>query len=107
MIILLFLAWLCFLVLALQMIKPDLKRRYQAKKPKSKYHRRQNSYLAKATKTKSPGYSGAWHQLLKLIAFDVELAERLVSQCQRRHPEKSDRWCVEKVIWDLERDRSL
>ncbi|MDJ0800181.1 MAG: hypothetical protein QNJ51_25805 [Calothrix sp. MO_167.B12] len=73
---------------------------------KTKYHRRSNSYLAKASNN-NPGYAGAWHQLLKRVNFDVELAERLVSQCKRRNPRKSDRWCIEKAIHDLERDRGL
>jgi len=111
MIILLFLAWLMVLILAFQVIKPDLQRKLQKKRRasrKTKYHRRSNSYLAKAIRASnnSPGYAGAWHQLLKLVNFDVGLAERLVNQCKWRNPDKNDRWCIEKVIYDLERDRN-
>jgi len=68
---------------------------------------RQHNFHSKAAKAaiNNPGYAGLWHQLLIRVQFDVSTAERLVANCQRHHPGKSDRWCIEKVIWDLERDR--
>lgn len=54
----------------------------------------------------SPGCAGAWHQLLTLVQFNVDTAERLVAYQKKRHPNKSDRWCIEKALWDLKRDRS-
>ncbi|MBD2503142.1 hypothetical protein [Anabaena azotica] len=67
----------------------------------------QDSFHSKAAKAAitNPGYAGLWHQLLIRVQFDVATAERLVTDCQRKNPSKSDRWCIEKVIWDLERDR--
>lgn len=44
-------------------------------------------------------------QLLLLMHQDRAAAERLVDQMQRKHPEKSRQWCVEKVKYDLARDR--
>ncbi|MBE9013240.1 hypothetical protein IQ250_23870 [Pseudanabaenaceae cyanobacterium LEGE 13415] len=44
-------------------------------------------------------------QLLLLMHQDRAAAERLVSQMQRKHPEKSRQWCIEKVKYDLARDR--
>lgn len=68
---------------------------------------RQYSFHTKASKAaiNSPGYAGAWHQLLRLVQFDVATAERLVNGYQRKHPGKPDRWYIEKAIYDLQRDR--
>jgi len=43
--------------------------------------------------------------LLLLLHQDRAAAERLVTQMQRKHPERSREWCIEKVKYDLERDR--
>ncbi|MBD2519949.1 hypothetical protein H6G93_34410 [Nostoc sp. FACHB-973] len=43
--------------------------------------------------------------LLILLKGDVRTAKRLLLQQRRRHPGKSDNWYLEKVIYDLERDR--
>ncbi|MGM3305091.1 hypothetical protein ACSQ6I_03750 [Anabaena sp. WFMT] len=45
-------------------------------------------------------------RLLQLLNNDVDAAMRLINQQRRLHPKKSDRWILEKVIWDLERDRN-
>lgn len=45
-----------------------------------------------------------WHQLLIRVKFDIPTAERLIEGLRRRHPDKSDRWLIEKAIYDLERD---
>ncbi|WP_071190997.1 hypothetical protein [Trichormus sp. NMC-1] len=45
-------------------------------------------------------------RLLQLLNNDVATARRLINQQRQLHPEKSDRWILEKVIWDLERDRN-
>lgn len=44
-------------------------------------------------------------QLLLLMHQDRAAAERLVDQVQRKHPERSRQWCIEKVKYDLQRDR--
>lgn len=44
-------------------------------------------------------------ELLKLLRGEVDTAERLLQQQRRLHPGKSDRWYLEKVIYDLKRDR--
>lgn len=46
------------------------------------------------------------HQLLRLLEGDRNLAMRLLSQVKMKNPGKSIDWYVEKVIYDLERDRS-
>lgn len=44
-------------------------------------------------------------QLLRLLHDDQATANRLLSQVKIKNPNRSVDWCVEKVIYDLERDR--
>ncbi|MEH2269074.1 MAG: hypothetical protein V7K68_11675 [Nostoc sp.] len=43
--------------------------------------------------------------LLTLLKGDVASAKRLLAQQRRKNPGQSDNWYLEKVIYDLERDR--
>ncbi|MEH2089683.1 hypothetical protein [Nostoc sp.] len=43
--------------------------------------------------------------LLILLKGDVASAKRLLAQQRRNNPGQSDNWYLEKVIYDLERDR--
>lgn len=42
-------------------------------------------------------------KLLNLVHHDT--AERLINSAKRQHPGKSERWYLEKVIYDLQRGR--
>ena len=44
-------------------------------------------------------------KLLRLLHDETDTANRLLSQAKLRNPNRSVDWCVEKVIYDLERDR--
>jgi len=44
-------------------------------------------------------------ELLRMLYGDRETAHRLLSAVQQANRGKSARWCAEKVIHDLERDR--
>lgn len=44
-------------------------------------------------------------ELLRLLHDDRNTANRLLSQVRKNNPNRSVNWCVEKVIYDLERDR--
>jgi tetratricopeptide (TPR) repeat protein len=44
-------------------------------------------------------------RLLTLVGGHWPLAERLLGQVKHKHPEKSEVWYVEKVIYEIERDR--
>ena len=44
-------------------------------------------------------------KLLRLLHDDRDTANRLLAQVKGKNPYKSVDWCVEKVIYDLERDR--
>jgi len=44
-------------------------------------------------------------RLYALVNGDRALANRLVESVKQQSPERSNTWCYEKVIYDLERDR--
>lgn len=44
-------------------------------------------------------------EVLRLVGGDAEVALRLLRAAQEQYPGKGYKWCVEKVIRDLERDR--
>jgi len=46
-------------------------------------------------------------QRLELLAGSRETARRLVIAVARANPKRSTRWCQEKAIGDLERDRRV
>lgn len=52
-----------------------------------------------------PKNIGLQAKLLNLLHRDKSTANRLLQQQRRMNPGKSDKWYLEKVIWDLERDR--
>ena len=47
------------------------------------------------------------HKLLLLLHEDQRAAERLVQQATFRYPGKTADWYLEKVIYDLQRDRGV
>lgn len=44
-------------------------------------------------------------KLEKLCGSDYRLAQRLVEGIRVDHPDRSEQWCWEKAVWDMERDR--
>ena len=44
-------------------------------------------------------------QLLGLVGGNATVAERLVSDLQAHNPGRTEQWCWEKAIYDIERDR--
>lgn len=44
-------------------------------------------------------------QLLSLVGGNATVAERLVSDLQAHNPGRTEQWCWEKAIYDIERDR--
>jgi hypothetical protein len=46
-------------------------------------------------------------RLLEATRGDCALAQRLLMQARLKYPDKSDRWYVEKIIYDLGRDRGI
>lgn len=46
-------------------------------------------------------------RILGMVYHDEQTAKRLVERVRLNYPGKSDKWVLEKVILDLERDRRL
>ncbi len=46
-------------------------------------------------------------QLIKMLGGDRGTAERLLENTRSNHPGRSEQWHLEKVIFDLERDRRI
>ncbi len=44
-------------------------------------------------------------RLLGLVGGNAAIAQRLVVDVQRRNPGRTEQWCWEKAIYDVERDR--
>ncbi|MGG6293115.1 hypothetical protein ACQ4M4_01725 [Leptolyngbya sp. AN02str] len=44
-------------------------------------------------------------KLVKLLNGDRSAAQRLVQSLMLKHPDRSEEWCYEKAVFDLERDR--
>lgn len=48
---------------------------------------------------------GTRKQLLRLVGGNATVAQRLVSDLRDRNPGRTEQWCWEKAIYDIERDR--
>jgi tetratricopeptide (TPR) repeat protein len=57
------------------------------------------------SKIVNPGGNPLRQHLLKLVGGQTEIAERLLEQAKYCYPGMSDDWYIEKVIYDIERDR--
>ncbi|MEM7065649.1 MAG: hypothetical protein AAF572_21100 [Cyanobacteria bacterium P01_B01_bin.77] len=44
-------------------------------------------------------------RLMRLVNGNQSVAARLVQRVRSQHPERSEQWCWEKAIYDIERDR--
>jgi hypothetical protein len=44
-------------------------------------------------------------RLVGLVGGNKAIAQRLVVDVQRRNPGRTEQWCWEKAIYDVERDR--
>jgi hypothetical protein len=74
-------------------------KKFQARRPRQPSGKVSHSYR------NDPRNRGLQADLLVLLKNDVRTAKRLLLQQRRRQPGKTDNWYLEKVIYDLERDR--
>ncbi|NJN02982.1 MAG: hypothetical protein HC873_15070 [Leptolyngbyaceae cyanobacterium SL_1_1] len=44
-------------------------------------------------------------ELLRLTNGNQAVAQRLVERVREQHPDRSEQWCWEKAIYDIQRDR--
>jgi hypothetical protein len=63
-------------------------------------------FNSEASQRIKQGDSQLQRKLLKLLHNDRDTANRLLAQIQQTHPDRSANWVIEKVIYDLERDRN-
>ncbi|MTJ11839.1 hypothetical protein FJR11_04355 [Anabaena sp. UHCC 0187] len=63
------------------------------------------SQLNRQASSKSRLSGHSWNQLLTKVQGDTATAERLINHLKIKHPGETDRWYVEKAIFDLERDK--
>jgi 4-hydroxybenzoate polyprenyltransferase len=96
------LIWLVLMTISFCLAFQVIKAHQNLPQPQRRKQRRRPTQKADLN---SPAYAGLWHQLLRLLHFDVATAQRLVSDYKHRNPSRSLKWCLEKAIWDLERDR--
>jgi hypothetical protein len=52
-------------------------------------------------------YSKPEAKLIRMLYGDQGAAARLINAVQSSHPNKNPVWCLEKVIYDLKRDRRV
>jgi hypothetical protein len=95
----------------------------QAAQPKNNYQIRHRGQIQKSRQARSErdkklsqikraslnsrGVNSATRKkLLTMLQGNQEVALRLLERTQYTHPDKSEQWRWEKVIWDLERDRN-
>ena len=54
----------------------------------------------------SPGVPRSTRQrLMRLVNGNQAVAARLVQRVRSQNPDRSEQWCWEKAIYDIERDR--
>jgi hypothetical protein len=86
--ILLFIAWILLVISVFLYIKQQ-----------SKFSGKSSSYR------NDPKNRQLQSDLLAILQGDVRTAKRLLKQQRQSAPGRSDNWYLEKVIYDLERDR--
>jgi hypothetical protein len=65
-------------------------------------------YLLK--KGKGPGKKSAlWQECRRKLRLPDKIAdetiERHIKRLKEKHPNRSEEWCLEKILYDLDRDR--
>lgn len=73
------------------------------KKPRRSPQQRQGKWSS--SYRNDPRNRELQHRLIGLLRGDIATAKRLLKQQRQLHKGKSDNWYLEKVIYDLERDR--
>ncbi|BAY78381.1 hypothetical protein NIES25_48550 [Nostoc linckia NIES-25] len=98
-----FLLWIAFLVVQTDQ---ETRRRYHPQ-PTTRRQTKKNTPLfqSKRPSSDTASYSQQWKELVTLVQGDTATADRLIDGERRRNPERSSEWCVDKVLWQLKRDR--
>jgi len=84
--------------------QPKWRKKQKSRNSSNKWNQRFSQIKRKASDNSS--FSGReWNQLLLKVQGDTPTAERLINNLKIKHPGKSDKWYIEKAIFDLERDK--
>lgn len=67
-----------------------------------KFSRRSRSYVSSASSSNVPSHL---MRELDRLTKDRRVSERLIERIEFNNPGRSRRWCVEKAIYDIQRDR--
>lgn len=72
-----------------------------------KSRKRATAYRSAAPQTSQtrPRQKGYDRELLRMLQGDQGAMQRLLSNIKRREPGHSEQWYIDKVKWDLKRDR--
>jgi hypothetical protein len=85
-------------------VEPSAPKPPAASKPSATVPNTVGAAIRQASR-KQPANAATKAKLHKLAHSDKAVAARLASQVAFNHPHKSEQWCYEKAIFDLERDR--
>ncbi|MEA5516209.1 hypothetical protein [Nodularia sp. UHCC 0506] len=94
-------AWLILMISAVLLAISVLQTAPKSKRKQKTSRRRGSDRPAAHIKTNSR----KWKELVQLLHGDVDTANRLVQGEKMRNPNRSADWCVDKALWQLERDR--
>jgi hypothetical protein len=94
----LFILWVFF---GVRLIRPRTPKRH---KPRFQSKFRKAGKWSKSYMT-DPHNRSLQHQLVRMLQGDVATAKRLLKQKRQQQPGQTDNWYLEKVIYDLKRDR--
>lgn len=64
-----------------------------------------NSPSRRSTPARTSSKPAIQQRLYQLVYGDRATADRLLRQARSRYPDRSEQWILEKVVFDLERDR--
>lgn len=79
-----------------------VKQRRQSRSPKTSSEMEKSSLFRRPV---SPASRSPTFKRLNELTRNREITERLIQHAAQRHPDKTPEWCIEKAIYDLERDR--
>ncbi|MTJ09241.1 MULTISPECIES: hypothetical protein [unclassified Anabaena] len=95
--------WLILMIAVLFLAMSVIRSQKRRISKTRKYTHRKSS---KTTMSFGNGDRRLWKELLTLLQSDSVTAERLLKYEQNKHPGKSKNWYLEKVIFNLKRDRN-
>lgn len=84
--------WLAALALCLELLFPKF------------FKRRRRRFARRQSPQYSPLTSPLEARLINMVG-DHTTANRLIGYTRQQYPNRSQQWCLEKAIYDLERDR--